>query len=137
VGSRAYERAGIRVLIADEDLAFAQTMRALLQSQSGVEVVGVARDGPTVVDLAGELEPDVILIDLPLPVMDGFEATRRIRETELATTIILMTGTAELPEVDDVGGSGANAFVRKADAHTSLPGIVREIARLSPSSTPR
>ena len=68
----------IRVLLADDNVPFRKGVASLLSAESGFDVVGEADDGLQALELARELTPDVILMDLSMPVMDGFEATRRI-----------------------------------------------------------
>src|SRR5437870_4359706 len=83
----------IRVLIADDHRLFAETLEALLATDDRVDVVGHAHDGREAVDRTLELEPDVVLMDIDMPVMDGFEATRRIRERNADPCILMLTGS--------------------------------------------
>ena len=69
----------VRVLIADDDPLFMDALEAILGVESQIEIAGRAHDGEEAMRLAGELEPDVVLLDLSMPVVDGFEASRRIR----------------------------------------------------------
>ena len=103
----------VRVLLADDHRLFAESLMAVLSEDERVEVVGIAENGQEAVELAGELQPDVILMDLRMPVMDGLEATRRIRETGLPVQILLLTGTESPVGAEDAAEAGANAFVRK------------------------
>ncbi len=73
---------GIRVLIADDHRLFSEALEAILTADGRVEVVGHAADGAEAVKLALELEPDVVLMDISMPVMDGFQATRQIRKQQ-------------------------------------------------------
>ena len=103
----------VRVLIADDHRLFAESLMTVLSEDERVDVVGIADNGEEAVDLAAELQPDVILMDLQMPVMDGLEATRRIRATGLPTQILLLTG-AEVPRgADDAAAAGATAYLRK------------------------
>lgn len=70
----------VKVVIADDHGLFAEALEAILTVDGRVEVVGRARDGAQAVELAERLAPDVVLMDISMPVVDGFEATRRIRE---------------------------------------------------------
>ena len=74
------ERA-VRVLIADDQRLFAESLMTVLGEDDRIDVVGIAGNGREAVDLALELQPDVVLMDLNMPLLDGFEATREIRET--------------------------------------------------------
>lgn len=110
--------APLRLLIADDHAPFASSLKALLEHEESVEVVGIARDGVEAVKLAASLEPNVVLLDVDMPRMDGFEAAERIKERNPATRIVIVTGTAESSErAREVGGSG---FVLKADVGDEL-----------------
>ena len=69
----------VRVLIADDDPLFLDALEAILGIESQIQIAGRAHDGEEATRLAGELGPDVVLMDLSMPVIDGFEASRRIR----------------------------------------------------------
>lgn len=75
----------VRVLIADDDPLFMDALEAILGIEAQIEIAGRAHDGEEAMRLAGELEPDVVLLDLSMPVVDGFEASRWIRAEAPAT----------------------------------------------------
>lgn len=104
---------------------------AVLSEDERVEVVGIAGNGQEAVDLATELQPDVILMDLRMPVMDGLEATRKIRETELPVQILLLTGTETPVGAEDAAEAGANAFLRKEHGVEELRRVFLEVASLA------
>ena len=104
---------------------------AVLSEDERVEVVGIAGNGQEAVDLAAELEPDVILMDLKMPVLDGLEATRKIRETGLPVQILLLTGTETPVGAEAAAEAGANAFLRKEHGVDELRQVFLEVASLA------
>lgn len=121
----------VRLLLADDDRLFAESLRALLSEDERVEVIGIAEDGAEAVELATELEPDVILIDLRMPVMDGLEATRKIRATGVSAQILLLTGTETAVGAEDATEAGANAFLRKEHGVEELRQVFLQVASLA------
>jgi CheY-like chemotaxis protein len=102
----------LRVLIVDDHRLFAEAVKAVLARNEAIEVVGYAADGEQAVSLAAELCPDLVLMDLHMPRMDGLEATRRIRE-RAATRILLLTSSDEPSDVARARRAGASGFLRK------------------------
>src|ERR1700747_2284802 len=90
----------IRVLIADDHRLFAQALEAILSDDGRIEIVGQARDGHEAVEPAAELEPDVILMDIAMPGMDGFQATRVIKQARPGACILMLTGSDSRSDVD-------------------------------------
>jgi DNA-binding NarL/FixJ family response regulator len=103
----------------------------VLSEDERVDVVGIAANGEEAVRLAAELQPDVILMDLKMPVMDGLEATRRIRKTGLPVQILLLTGTETPVGAEDAAEAGANAFLRKERGVDELREVFLEVASLA------
>ena len=103
----------IRVLIADDHRLFAETLEALLATEDRIDVLGWARNGKEAVRLARKLQPDVILMDISMPVMDGFEATRRIRSLRDDACVLMLTGSNSRADVDRARKAGAAAYVTK------------------------
>jgi DNA-binding NarL/FixJ family response regulator len=103
----------------------------VLSKDERVEVIGIADNGVEAVELAVKLEPDVILMDLKMPVMDGLEATRKIRETGLPVQILLLTGTETSVGAEDAAEAGANAFLRKERGVEELRQVFLEVASLA------
>ena len=94
----------VRVLIADE---------AILGIEAQIEIAGRAHDGDEASRLTGELEPDVVLLDLSMPVVDGFEASRRIHAGAPETAVIVLTGSSHAEDVEKAFGAGAAGYVTK------------------------
>ena len=104
---------------------------AVLLEDERVEVVGIAGNGQEAVELAAELEPDVILMDVKMPVMDGLAATRKIRKMGLPVQILLLTGTETPVGAEDAAEAGANAFLRKERGVDELRQVFFEVASLA------
>lgn len=133
----------IRVVLADDQLLVRAGFRALLAAQPDIEVTGEACDGAEAVAVVDELRPDVVLMDIRMPVLDGLAATRRITADEsLAHVKVVMLTTFELDEyVFEAIRSGASGFLVKDTEPEELLRAVRAVvagdALLSPGVTRR
>jgi DNA-binding NarL/FixJ family response regulator len=121
----------VRILIADDHRLFAESLMAVLSEDERIDVVGIAGNGQEAVDLTRKLQPDVILMDLKMPVLDGFEATRRIRESGLNTQILILTGTDEEIGSEDAAAAGASGYLRKEHSVAELKDVFLEAASLA------
>jgi DNA-binding NarL/FixJ family response regulator len=131
----------IRVAIADDHSLVRQGLRRYLDMADGIEVVGEAANGQELVDLVAKEEPDIALVDIRMPEMDGLEATRRILATDTDARVLVLT-TFDLDDyVFEALRAGASGFVLKDEPPEQLLGAVRTIAAgealLSPSVTRR
>jgi len=122
-------RAGpVRVLIVEDEDIFAQLVEVLLAADEQIEVVGRARDGKDGVALARSFVPDVIVMDIGMPVLDGIEATRRIRGANPAIEVVIFTGSDEARDVDRARDVGAAAFVQKSHIDAVLLAAIHRAA---------
>jgi DNA-binding NarL/FixJ family response regulator len=103
----------IRVLVADDHPVFRYGMRALISSDPDIELVGEATDGEEAVARAIELRPDVILMDIDMPEIDGIEATRKILEALPHTSVLMLTMSEEDESVVAAVRAGARGYVLK------------------------
>lgn len=120
----------IRVLIADDHGLFAEALEAILSGEERIEVVARAGDGQQAVDLALELHPDVVLMDISMPVMDGFEATRRIRAADPQACVLMLTGSNSPLDVDRARRAGVAGYVTKDRIAAQLIAAILEVAGL-------
>src|SRR5439155_2135746 len=113
-----------RVLVVEDEDAFAEALTGLLEADGRLEVAGRARDGREGVELAEALRPDVVLMDIGLPVMDGVEATREIRRKQPTTPVVGITGSDYEERALEMRDAGAVDFVRKGRLDPDLVEIV-------------
>jgi len=127
------ETARVDVLIVDDHELFAQTVEALLSSETAIRVVGRAPNGEEGARLAAALKPDVVLMDISMPVLDGFEAARRIREMLPETCILFLTGSDAPGDVEAAQRSGASGYLTKDRIASEL---IDAIFAAAPPCTP-
>jgi two-component system nitrate/nitrite response regulator NarL len=118
----------IRVLIADDHRLFAEALEVILAGDERISVVGHASDGGEAVRLAHELHPDVVLMDISMPVMDGIEAAQAIRETDGEARILMLTGSNSRSDVDRARQAGAAGYVTKDRIASELIDAIVEIS---------
>jgi len=126
----------IRVLIADDHAVVRQGLRAFLEAQSDIEVVGEANDGSDAVRLASELQPDVVVMDVVMPQVDGIEAIRRIRSAGVPAKVIVLTSFADDQKVFAAVRAGAAGYllkdVRPDELGEAIRTVMRDEALLNP-----
>jgi DNA-binding NarL/FixJ family response regulator len=118
----------VRVLIADDEPLFVESVEALLQGDDRVKVVGSATNGQDAVDLARALAPDVTLMDISMPVLDGIEAARRIRLDHPSAAILILTGSSISADVDRARQAGVAGFLTKDRLGSQLVNAILEVA---------
>ncbi len=115
----------IRILLVDDQSLFREALRTLLSLQPDFDIVGEAPNGEHAVALAAQLTPDVILMDLRMPVLNGVDATRRIVAARPAARIIVLTTFDEDAEVFEALRAGAIGYLLKASPAEKLCGSIR------------
>jgi DNA-binding NarL/FixJ family response regulator len=120
--------APIRVLIADDHRLFAEALETILAVDPRITVVGHAGDGRAAVRLAAELEPDVVLMDIDMPLLDGIEAARAIRADRPRARILMLTASNARAAVDRAREAGAAGYVTKDRVAAELISAIVEIA---------
>ncbi|MDT6988031.1 response regulator [Streptomyces lusitanus] len=117
----------IKVLLVDDHQVVRRGLRTFLEVQDDIEVVGEAADGAEGVALAGELQPDVILMDVKMPGMDGVEALRRLRELDHRARVLVVTSFTEQRTVIPALRAGAAGYVYKDIDPDALAGAIRSV----------
>jgi two-component system, NarL family, nitrate/nitrite response regulator NarL len=129
VRGRAKKPRPLRVLIADDHRLFAEALQAILAADERIEVVGQASDGGEAVELVRTLDPDIVLMDVSMPVLDGFEATREIRAETEDTRVLMLTGSNSRADVDRSREAGASGYVTKDRIASELVAAIVEVAQ--------
>jgi DNA-binding NarL/FixJ family response regulator len=117
----------IGVLVADDEPLFVEMIEAMLAAEEGIAIVATAGDGRAAVSLATELAPDVILMDVSMPIMDGIDATARIRERDPDACVLILTGGTAPGDVDRARKAGAAAYITKDRIATDLINEIRSL----------
>lgn len=126
----------IRVLVADDHPVVRQGTRVLLLDEGDIEVVGEASNGREAVDKALELEPDVVLMDLRMPELDGVAAIRALTERAPAIRVLLLTGEAVDERTFDALEAGALGYLSKTARREEFLTALRKVSRDEPSLPP-
>ena len=118
----------IRVLIADDQALFARMLEALLADDEEVEVVGYAKNGAEAVEIADAEHPDVILMDISMPLMDGLEATRQLRDHGSDARVVMLTESDLRADTVRAKRAGADAYVPKTHIAAGLRDAIHSVA---------
>jgi DNA-binding NarL/FixJ family response regulator len=110
----------IRVVVADDHPVFREGLRLLLADESGIEVVGVAADGVEAVRIAGELQPDVVVMDLSMPELDGIESTRQIVRDNPHTGVLVLTMFQDDESIFAAMRAGARGYLLKGAVQAEI-----------------
>lgn len=130
----------IRILVADDHALVRESIRAILANQEDMEIVATASDGNEAVQMALSYHPDVVVMDISMPTMDGIHATDLIRQNESATNIVILSMHVNAALVQQALRMGARGYVLKRRATDELPDAIRAAAHgdvfLSPAIPP-
>jgi DNA-binding NarL/FixJ family response regulator len=118
----------VRVVIAEDESLFVEALDALLELDERIQVVGRARDGLDALRLVATLRPDVILMGLDMPRINGIGATRRISADYPLTQVVIVTASTEQEDVERAREAGAAAYITKDRVATDLAETLVEIA---------
>lgn len=117
----------VRILIVDDSEQWRLFASSKLQSQCGFQVIGQAKDGPEAIAKAQELRPDIILLDIGLPELNGMEVARRLRSSQPESKILFWSADLSPEIVDEMFGIGALGYVPKIKAATDLMPAIRAV----------
>lgn len=123
------EEERIAILLADDHTLVRQGLKLLLEREPGLEVVGEAGDGRRALELAAELRPEVAVLDISMPQMNGLEAARRIARLAPGTKVLLLSMYQSPEYVREAVRAGVRGYVLKEDAATELVEAIRAVAR--------
>jgi DNA-binding NarL/FixJ family response regulator len=129
----------IRILLADDHTILREGIRSLLEDESDMVVIGEAEDGHTAVKLVKQLDPDVVLMDIAMPLLNGIEATRQIKRDNPRTKVLILTMHENEEYIRQLLAVGAVGYILKDAAARELLGAIRAVHRgeavLSPAIT--
>ncbi|MEA3188640.1 MAG: hypothetical protein QOD99_2470 [Chthoniobacter sp.] len=127
--------ATLRILLADDHEIVREGVRRLIERTPGWEVCGEAGDGRTAVALAAELRPQIVILDMAMPGLNGLEATRQIRRAQPDTEVLIFTGQENDKIVHAVFEAGARSYILKSDISAQLAGAIESLSRHKPYLT--
>lgn len=127
----------IRVLLADDFEVVRRGVRAILEQQPDIEIVGEVCDGRKAVEKAKEVTPDVVVIDISMPELNGIDATRQIRDVSPGTEVVVLTRHDSEAMTRGILKAGARGYVLKSDMGGDLVRAIRTVAGHEPYLTPR
>jgi DNA-binding NarL/FixJ family response regulator len=119
----------LHVLVVDDDDLFARTLAELISAEDDFEIVGRASNGREGVELALAHRPDLVVMDIQMPVLDGLEATKQLQELEVGAAVLLVSGEDVSAHGQDMRAVGAAGYVPKSAVATDLVPALRAIAR--------
>jgi DNA-binding NarL/FixJ family response regulator len=118
----------LRILLADDHAIVRQGLKLLIDNEPGMDVVGEAADGAAVLQQARALGPDVVVMDISMPGMSGLTATRMLKQSQPAPTVLVLTRHDEQTHLEELLRAGASGYVLKQSAPTDLIKAIRAVA---------
>ena len=125
------EDSRIRVLIADDDQPFLESLQKLIDRQPELTVIGAAADGLEAIELADQLDPDAVVLDLHMPLLDGVSAAARLRRNHPSVCLIALTGDEEPALHRAVRDAGADEVLLKTQL---VEGLIERLSTLRPAN---
>lgn len=116
----------IRVLLADDHIVVRQGLRALLSAEEDIEIIGEADDGRQAVQMVRDMAPDVVVMDIAMPVLNGVEATRQVLHERTPTKVIVLSSYSDDEFVQQVTEAGASGYLEKQTAGNELVKAIHE-----------
>jgi DNA-binding NarL/FixJ family response regulator len=128
--ARKDDQAGqvLRVLVADDHPLILQGLRRSLEACDDIEVVGEARSGTEVLALVQRRRPDVVLLDLRMPGMDGVECVKQIKQSSPDVKSVVLSACDDRPSIESAEKAGASAYVIKSVSSVDIPALLRQVA---------
>jgi CheY-like chemotaxis protein len=116
-----------RIVVAEDEEAFLDTLCLLLEADGRFDVAGRAHNGREAVELAQRVSPDLVVLDIEMPVLDGIEATRLLRESDPDVPVVAISGHEYEERVLEIREAGAADYVRKSRVHEELTDVLASL----------
>ena len=126
----------VRVLVADDHEAVLEGVRALLEREAGLEVCGVASNGRDAITCATKTKPDVVVLDMTMPDLDGISAIRQIKRALPETEVVVYSAHSSEEAIEEAFDAGAKSYIGKAGTSRDLIDAIRSVAEHKPFFTP-
>jgi DNA-binding NarL/FixJ family response regulator len=121
----------VKILIADDYAAFREFLKSFVARMPETCIAGEAADGEEAVQLVGRLKPDLVLMDIEMPRMDGLEATRQIKTQSTPTKVVLLSALADEAQSKSAADCGADGFLAKGTSVREMMRALRKVAKHS------
>jgi DNA-binding NarL/FixJ family response regulator len=126
----------LRILIADDHEVVREGMRALIEHEPGWQVCGIATNGQEAVDTAKRLKPEVVVLDMTMPELDGLEALRQIKRALRNTEVLIFSAHHSEEVIEQLFDAGAKSYIQKSEAGRHLVAAIKSLAEHKPFFTP-